>query len=524
MTAHGLLERCLEDAGYTPAQKALPALLEALDALDEERAELLERALARVGLPAAEAALAELAARAPAARRRRLRLVGRVAVATRAAALFEPLVRGLGDEDARCRRSAMSALGKLGDERAEGPLLALLERSALEERRVLVEALGKLGGRASREALAALSVEDPELERRRERALTLLGRRSSRADAVSLDFERPLPSPVTVVLTTRAGLAHLPCAELAHLGASRLSAREAQLSYGGTLGALFQARTALDFALRFPVVERGASAAERIARTLTDERVLASLAAWTHGRPRVRLAWTEGHKRAQSWEVARLLRERSDAIVNDPSGALWEVRLSPTGTGFVDLVPRVAPDPRFSYRVSDVPAASHPTLAAALARTAGARDDDVVWDPFVGSGLELVERAKLGPYAALYGTDLDARALDAARRNLESARVERATLERRDARTFARSDVTLVLSNPPMGRRVARDASLGALLEGVVETAARVLVPGGRMVWLSPQAPRTSAAAARCGFSVSEGPDVDLGGFSARLQTFEQRR
>ena len=63
------------------------------------------------------------------------------------------------------------------------------------------------------------------------------------------------------------------------------------------------------------------------------------------------------------------------------------------------------------------------TVAAALARAAGARSDDVVWDPFVGSGLELVERGLLGPYVRLLGTDLDLRALEVARSNLTQAKL-----------------------------------------------------------------------------------------------------
>ena len=41
--------------------------------------------------------------------------------------------------------------------------------------------------------------------------------------------------------------------------------------------------------------------------------------------------------------------------------------------------------------------------------SSGARADDVVWDPFVGSGTELVERALAGPYARLLGSDTDPR-------------------------------------------------------------------------------------------------------------------
>jgi uncharacterized protein with von Willebrand factor type A (vWA) domain len=71
-----------------------------------------------------------------------------------------------------------------------------------------------------------------------------------------------------------------------------------------------------------------------------------------------------------------------------------------------------------------------------------------------------------------------------------------------------------------MGRRVARDGSIATLLEGFVKHAARVLVPSGRMVWLSPLAAKTERAARSAGLRVIAGPDVDMGGFSARLQVF----
>src|SRR5690606_4878486 len=159
------------------------------------------------------------------------------------------------------------------------------------------------------------------------------------------------------------------------------------------------------------------------------------------------------------------------------------------------LLPRLDPDPRFDYRAADVPGASHPTIAAALARTAQARPTDVVWDPFVGSGLELVERARLGPFERLIGSDLDLRALSAAEKNLKSAHVTRFELVHGDARVLSPRGVNLILTNPPMGRRVVRDGTVGALLEGFVAHAATVLPRGGRLVWLSPAERRTARAA-----------------------------
>src|SRR5262249_7748340 len=157
----------------------------------------------------------------------------------------------------------------------------------------------------------------------------------------------------------------------------------------------------------------------------------------------------------------------------------WTAQLTESGDELL-LIPRLQPDPRFDYRVRDVPAASHPTVAAALARLSAPRSDDVIWDPFVGSALELIECAKLSPAARVLGSDPDPRALSAARENLERAGISKAELSLGDASTFTPEGVTLIVSNPPMGRRVARDGTLPRLLEAFVAHAADVLGRHGR--------------------------------------------
>src|SRR5262249_60017045 len=108
---------------------------------------------------------------------------------------------------------------------------------------------------------------------------------------------------------------------------------------------------------------------------------------------RFRLAFRAGGKRrAAVWRVAEEVSRRAPELVNDPTASPWTAEvLEAPGLVRIELVPEIA-DPRFAYRAGDVPAASHPTIAAALVRVAGARHDDVVWDPFVGSGTELCER------------------------------------------------------------------------------------------------------------------------------------
>ena len=87
-------------------------------------------------------------------------------------------------------------------------------------------------------------------------------------------------------------------------------------------------------------------------------------------------------------------------------------------------MPKLAPDPRFSYRQKDVPAASHPPLAASLARLGGCKNEDIVWDPFCGSGLELIERGLLGGSPVIFGSDLSAEAIEITKKNFAAANIK----------------------------------------------------------------------------------------------------
>jgi tRNA G10 N-methylase Trm11 len=148
------------------------------------------------------------------------------------------------------------------------------------------------------------------------------------------------------------------------------------------------------------------------------------------------------------------------------------------------------------------------------------RADDVVWDPFVGSGLELCERAILGPYRALVGSDIDEKALAVARANLDAAGAPAASLLHGDARTLVPPGPapTLIVSNPPLGRRVQRSGDLGLTLERFVGHAAELLAPGGRIAWISPFPRRTREAAEAKGMRVTMAQEVDMGGFAAEMQ------
>jgi 23S rRNA G2445 N2-methylase RlmL len=328
-----------------------------------------------------------------------------------------------------------------------------------------------------------------------------------------------------MLVSARSGLEAILAEELSAIPgvtAVRIDGPErVALMLAGAPDSLFAARTMLSF--RFPLpTERVAEAedvSDAVARAVSGGAAERIFRAWTVGPPRYRIAWAGGsHRRSATWKTAGAIARRAPALKNDPTKSVWEILVSPRdGAVDVAIVPRALVDPRFSWRLGDVPAASHPTIAAALARVAGVRPDDVVWDPFVGSGTELVERALLGPFRALVGSDADARAIAVAQVNLDSAGVA-ARLERADALAFAPEGVTLVVTNPPMGRRAVRAAGLSEFLDAFVAHVARSLLPGGRLVWIAPWPTRSRTAGERAQLRLDWARSIDMGGFSGEMQ------
>jgi protein-L-isoaspartate O-methyltransferase len=266
-----------------------------------------------------------------------------------------------------------------------------------------------------------------------------------------------------------------------------------------------------------PGGDSGDALVASIVAGLTAPSTRALLAAWTRGPMRWRLELPEGKQRAVVWRVAREVTAAAPELVNDPTATAWDIRLA--GATALELIPRRAPDPRFAYRAADVPAASHPTVAAALARVAEPRAGDRVWDPFCGSGLELVECAQLAR-VVLAGTDLDERALAAARANLAAAQLE-ATLVLGDSRAAAGAgDLDLVITNPPLGSRVQVDAA--ALLVAVLPVIARRLARGGRLVWITPAPQQTTRVAEGLGLRRTFHTGIDLGGVRGRLERWQR--
>jgi predicted RNA methylase len=525
VTARDELAAKVRSRGFRPARADAEGLFALLASGDRDEAELAERALARLGAEAAETARARFpSARAP-ERGRLCRLIGRLG--DRAF-----LLRALGDDDAKTRRNAIIALGKLGGEEVDAALRARWPHADVIERRSLAAALGKIGGAPALALLERLDSDDAELTRIAEEARLKLRRTLGRArDEGAIVADRRAPEPLPVRLHARHGLASLVADELPSLRPRIVDDTTVDATLDGTLASLFASRCMLRFGFPLPLDERGLDlpsdlppAGRAVVAALASDRAARLLSQWTRGPVRYRIEWAEGgHRRSLTFRCAREIERLRPGMVNDPTASLWEATVTETPRIAVELAPRGLDDPRFAYRREHVPASSHPTLAAALARVAGVRADDVVWDPFAGAGSELIERARLGAYRTLHGSDLDAAALDRARANLAAAGVT-ATLVVADARQHRPPIApTLILTNPPMGRRVLNKQLTGALYDAFLAHAAELLVPGGRIVWISPRPDATRARAARLGLRVTFQRRVDMAGFWAEIQRLERR-
>jgi 23S rRNA G2445 N2-methylase RlmL len=529
------LGQALSDPGFTPRVRDVRPLLDHV-ASGDEHAEAAEHALLRVGAQAGLIA-AERAPEAPPIERYRLtKLVGRLAGEAGGEVLAPFLFARLEDADDRTRRAAANALGKARPHGSSEALAkALAAATEGPTRKALIEALGKAGGEA---ALAALSLEIEGIPGSVEAKARLMAERTvAREVASTIDGTREIEGKIPVVLRCRQGLERILLGELdadlgAHVARRALGGARIEAELSGPLDRIFQARTMLSFAFPLPEIRinRGADLAPVIAEALTSKPAIDLFQRFTTGPVRYRLGWASGGKRrAVVWraasEVAELARKAGVGVdlVNDPTDSLWDVTVfEAVGSIRIELSPRLA-DPRFTYRKGDVPAASHPTIAAALIRAGGVKASDIVWDPFMGSGLELCERAVAGPYQLLIGTDRDPHAIAIARENLAAAGARDPILMAGDATSIALPGrPSLIVTNPPLGRRVERTAELSPMLDRLMARAARSLVKGGRMVWIAPFPDKSDLVALRGGLEITMAEDVDMGGFTGRLQVLRR--
>ncbi len=443
------------------------------------------------------------------------------------------LRRLLQDPCEKIRRYAMAAMPKIGaGPGEESDLLSLLRNTPVpREKKFLGRTLEKIGGPATLQEIAR-GTGDLLLQTQQKVKASLARAESPslvRTDRVLSDFAR-----VRIHLRGRRGLERIVCEEVEEKMRGKFHVEEVRDGLVAmtpiapfSVGDIYSLRCfgTVGFVLGTVAEAAEAPFVESLASLITSSLSKRILGAFTEGSLRYRLDFiSKGHQRS----VVRLVANRAYAlcpeILNDARHARWTVAIYPGGRGYaVELCPKLAPDPRFSYRQEDVPAASHPPLAASMARLGGRVENEIVWDPFCGSGLELIERTLLGGVRTLYGTDLSAEAIGITENNFAAAITTpvQAKFICCDFRDFAAKEglgpnsVSLIITNPPLGKRVPIP-DLRGLIEDLFAVAATVLKPGGRLVFANPfrmESPRRS-------LQLQSRRAVDFAGFDCIMEKY----
>jgi 23S rRNA G2445 N2-methylase RlmL len=431
----------------------------------------------------------------------------------------------LRDPCEKVRRYAMAAMPKIGaGANEERKLLSALQTTTEDrEKKFLVRTLGKIGGAAALEQGLPRDVE--------QKVKAGIVRRES-PSAVRIDGVFPDFPDLRIHLRGRAGLESIVRDEVEqshknhgkfHVGGVQSGRVMIVPLAPFSLGEIYAMRC---FGTAGFVLGRDETESiEALAAVITSPLSRRLLETFTEGSIRYRLNFVaKGHQRAAVARLASLIYARCPEILNDARKVTWTVDIYPDGRGqLVELRPNMTPDPRFSYRQRDVPAASHPPLAACLARLAGRIGDEVIWDPFCGSGSELIESVMLGGVRSVYGSDRSAEAVGIAQFNFEAAKMESVPAkficgdfrEIAAGRELGTETVSLIITNPPMGMRVPV-ADLRQLIKDLFNVAAKVLKPGGRLAFVNP----LSMGAPHPFLKLQFQQRVEMGGFEGRMEKY----
>jgi 23S rRNA G2445 N2-methylase RlmL len=444
------------------------------------------------------------------------------------------LVRLLQDPSEKVRRYAMTALPKLGAGTSEEEaLLSLLRTTTVErERKFLGQALDKIGGTATLNSVAGIRGLLPQTEQKVKANVA----RRERPSGIRMERFLSDVTRLRIHLHCRKGLEEIVGDEVKEYIRKHRKFRVVEVQSGlvailplapFSLADIYTLRcfATVGFFLGHVRSSDPTTSIDALASVMTSPLARSVLTAFTEGSIRYRLEFvSKGHQRG----AVRLLANRAYAmcpdILNDPRRAPWSMDLHPAGRGIsVELRPKLTPDPRFTYREADIRAASHPPLAACMARLGRGVNPEIVWDPFCGSGLELIERAMLGGVQRIYGTDINRDAIVISRANVAAANVKAVPLTFAccDFRDYAKVEglgpksVTLIITNPPMGRRI-RVPDLRGLIGDLFSVAAAVLKPGGRLLFANPLRIEPLDRSLKLKYRKV----IDLGGFNCRLEMY----
>lgn len=493
------------------------------------------QALVETGGSALPALLAALESDTVAVRQSAAYLLGELATRMPEPAVGQALLRALVDPDAKVRKNSAVALGRQADPASAAELAARLATEPIDYvRPSLILALGRIGGTTARAALEAWRPHTPEDER----ALRLALEHSAAGQQAVLRTD--LPFRAMIDLQCRRGVEELLAEELAEAGlVGQQEAGRVRLDWQGTLRELLHFRCfdqpafPLRHAVRYPLEQPEAVAAAFADPALLELIDVLSTADGQRVRYRVTIETPpDTPLRRRGWieQFGAAFAHHAPQLENSPSRYSWEFLVSARAERwYLAARPTAYDDPRFAYRVADIPAALQPALAAAVARLLGPTERPVVLDPFCGTGTLLIEYARLVPQCRLLGLDNSIQALDAARQNIAAAGLtEQTELVLGDSRRLqadlAGRTVDLLISNLPYGVRVGSHEQLHELYPVFFAQAARILPPGGRLVFLAKDDALVQDSLEQAGLHTLTSFYLDNGGIYVYLYLCERPR
>jgi precorrin-6B methylase 2 len=173
----------------------------------------------------------------------------------------------------------------------------------------------------------------------------------------------------------------------------------------------------------------------------------------------------------------------------------------------------VAGRDRGSEREGSLP----PTIAAAMAFAAKPGEQEVIWDPVAGSGTILAELAEIAPGATLIGSDIDARALDLARKRLARKNPRLLHGDALEVR-LGKIGLSLTIANLPFGKQFVAAGGNEALYGGILRRSLKIAGKNWRAVLLTSDTEALErAVAATGGLSLEEIATVQVRGVKAMI-------
>ena len=162
---------------------------------------------------------------------------------------------------------------------------------------------------------------------------------------------------------------------------------------------------------------------------------------------------------------------------------LLRLRPAPNEQGW-EVLARITPRPLSArlWRECNMGGGLNATIAYAANKLAGQRDEDRIFNPMCGSGTLMIERALMGPYAAMVGVDISAEAVACTQTNLRAAgrQIEVAQIDALHTGLPARS-FDLVLADLPWGDAIGSHRGNAALYPEFLKEMGRLTSKRGRV-------------------------------------------